>query len=120
MERLSKTQEILQNAAVSQPEEVPCRPCMAKKNTVWKISIPNNYFSNPEIAQQNFKAVGDVLTQYAKFSDPQVQSLFVSISILDVDDHLVYACNEQTAVSIFNELSKQGIYPKIEAALKKF
>lgn len=120
MERLGKTQEILQKANAQSQEDAPCLPCAAKKRAVWKISIPSHYFTNSETAVNNFKIVGDILIQYAKFSEPQVQSIFVSISLLDSDEHLIYTGDEQTANDIFKALSSQGIYPKIEAALKKF
>lgn len=120
MERMGKTQEILQKANAQPQEDAPCLPCKAKQNTIWKISIPSHYFKNPETAANNFKIVGETLIQYAKFSEPQVQSIFVSISLLDSDEHLIYTGNEQIATDIFNALSKQGIYPKIEAGLKKF
>ncbi len=124
MQRIGKTQEILKNKVPTQQTEnstdAPCLPCKAKAQAIWKISIPKSYFINPETAEKNFKTVGEILIQYAKFSEAQVQSLFVSIALLDADEHLVYTGNEQTAVDIFNELGKQGIYAKIETAAKKF
>lgn len=123
MEQIGKTQEILKNKVSAQSEntsEAPCLPCAAKKRNIWKISIPREYFLNPQTAEANYKNIGEILIQYAKFSEAQVQSLFVSISLIDTDEHLVYTGDEQTAVSIFNELGKMGIHGKIEVGVKKF
>jgi len=118
MEQIGKTQEILKNKVPA--TEAPCLPCAAKKRNIWKVSIPREYFLNPQTAEANYKNVGEILIQYAKFSEAQVQSLFVSISLIDTDEHLVYTGDEQTAVSIFNELGKMGIHAKIEVGVKKF
>ena len=121
MKKLGSTQDILKDKVSRQTEsEEDCLPCKAKAQSVWKISVPNVYFSDPNNAQRNFKLVGEALIQFAGFSEAQVQSIFTSIGLLPSEYHLIYSGVENVAVQIYNELSKQGIQPKIEAALNKF
>ena len=123
MKKFGSTTEILMDKLKRQIENQQtgeCLPCKQKANAIWKISIPNEYFIDPETTKNNFKIVGDVLMQYASFSEAQVQSIFTSIALLPNDFHLIYSGTEQPAIMIHNELVKQGIQPKIDASLNKF
>jgi len=121
MKKLNNTQDILKDKVSRQTESTgECLPCKAKAQAVWKIFIPNEYFANPDTARNNFKIVGEVLIQFAGFSEAQVQSIFTSIGLLPNELHLIYSGTEQPAIMIHNELVKQGIQPKIDASLNKF
>lgn len=115
-ERLAALQQQAAMQVPTEPVNETCVPC--QQNQIWKVYIHNSSVTTN--IQHNFTLVGTALEQFAKFTAPQVQSVLTSITLLPSEWNLIYSGKQDVAEQIYNQLTSQGIGPKIEAALKTF